>query len=156
MIGLSDYNPRTGSRPAAVEQQECSRTADNRSRAMCSSLRTRRAYHLPLAQATGLDPVSARLGHLFFVAGQPVEEVVMKRIRPHPWDSTPIDAIDRRVAHLRGLFGVLGSAAHCRGEDELPLSREDLVNLTWLVEDYLSEIHEWAQRLHRAAGKEAV
>ena len=80
----------------------------------------------------------------------------MVKDRVHPWDSTPIDAIDRRIAHLRGVFGVLGSAAHSPAADELPLSREDLVNLTWLVEDYLTEISEWAQRLNRAARKEAV
>lgn len=80
----------------------------------------------------------------------------MVKSRSHPWDSTPIDAIDRRVAQLRGVFGVLGSVAYCKANDEMPLSREDLVNLTWLVEDYLSEISEWAQRLNRAARKEAV
>ena len=77
----------------------------------------------------------------------------MVKVRSHPWDSTPIDAIDRRVAHLRGVFGVLGSVAYSKADDEMPLSREDLVNLTWLVEDYLVEISAWAQRLHRDVKK---
>lgn len=78
----------------------------------------------------------------------------MIKLHAHPWDSTPIDAIERRIAHLRGVFGVLGTAAQSPEADEMPLSREDLVNLTWLAQDYLVEIGEWAQRLDRAAKKE--
>lgn len=80
----------------------------------------------------------------------------MRQLRPHPWDSTPIDAIERRLAHLRGIFGVLSQTTHAPDIGDVTLSREDLVNLAWLVDDYLMEIHQWADRLHRASKKEVA
>ena len=61
------------------------------------------------------------------------------RLPPHPWDSSPADAIDRRVAHLRGVFGIIGSLCPPKAS-EITVNADDLGNLTWLVQDYLHDI----------------
>lgn len=66
----------------------------------------------------------------------------------NPYDSQPIDAIDRRILHLRGLCGVLIATT---GEAAETFALDDLRNLCWLLDDYLNEISELAKGLHAAA-----
>jgi len=72
----------------------------------------------------------------------------MVQIRPHPFDSTPIDAIDRRLAQLRGVVGALSSVAHVQPNTEVLLCRDDLTSLCWLVQDYLDDIEQFIGQLH--------
>lgn len=68
------------------------------------------------------------------------------RLPPHPWDSNPGEAIDRRVAQLRGVFGIIGALSGPADKEPLSIHREDFSGLVWLVEDYLHDIEECGKR----------
>lgn len=70
------------------------------------------------------------------------------RLPPHPWDTDPGEAIDRRVAHLRAVFGIIG--ALCKpGAEEATIFPDDLGGLVWLVQDYLHDIEYCAERMDK-------
>lgn len=75
------------------------------------------------------------------------------RLPPHPWDSSPADAIDRRVGQLRGVFGIIGGL--CAPDPEMRnVTPEDLSNFIWFVEDYIDDIAHCRKRMD--AGKEVA
>jgi len=69
-------------------------------------------------------------------------------LSPNLYDSTPIDALDRRITQLRGLCGVLIATT---GEAAETFALSDLRNLCWLLDDYLVEIADLAKGLHESA-----
>lgn len=72
----------------------------------------------------------------------------MFSLPPHPYDQSEIDAIDRRILHLRGLCGVLMAAT---GDADVACSLEHLRNLAWLLDDYLVEIADLAKGMHESS-----
>lgn len=71
------------------------------------------------------------------------------RRAPARLPSFRIDEIDRRVAQLHGVLGVLMSALPPRGKAQV--FTEDLRNVAWLLDDLIHEVNKHAQALWKQA-----